>query len=358
MEIRTTLRLASWVGILVLAACGGGGGGGSVATNVPTPPAPSTPDPAPVTPAPVTPAPVTPAPVTVTIGAPATLSISGISVPAFNFTNNLPAVGTQFNLGRLNMTSTATSVTAGGINDVTATYRGTVSSGGSVIPVFDLSIPSLGVSATNLRGDGTYATQSNGAQVAVVAGLMTYTALGAWSYSPAGVTGGYIGQYVNGAGTPTANLPTVGSATYTGNGANGKVVGAYFVPTGSGTIQGGVISGNVSLNANFAGNTFSGSMTGMTATASVNGSGTTPWNDVSLSGNLHRTGGIPGFSGNTSTSGAPAGAGVAGFSSGAKGGVTGMFYGPNYEEVGAQWTLHESTDGGGKTAFGTFGATR
>lgn len=348
MEIKAALRLASSVGILALAACGGGGGG-SVATVTPTPvtPAPSTPDPTPTP----------PAPVTVTIGTPGTLGVSGTTIPVFNFTNNLPAIGSQFNLGRLNMTTSPTSVTAGGVTDVTATYRGTVNSGGSVIPIFDLSIPSLGVTATNLRGDGTFATQANGSQVAVVAGFMTYTALGAWSHIPAGGTGGHIGQYVTGAGTPVANLPTVGTATYTGTGANGKVVGAYFVPTGSGTIQSGVISGNVSMNANFAANTFSGSMAGMTASASVNGSGTTPWNDVSFSGSLNRTGGIPSFNGAASTTGAPAG-GVAGFSGAATGGVSGMFYGPNYQEVGATWALSESTSGGGKAAFGTFGATR
>lgn len=357
MEIKTALRLASSVCLLALAACGGGGGGGgSVATNVtpaPVTPAPTTPDPAPVTPTPVTPAPT---PVVVSIGPPGQVGVSSTNT-TLNWRTSPPAANTGYSIGRLNITTTPTSVAAGGITDASIIYKGTTTSGGTTYRVFDLSIPSLGVLANNLRSDGTTVTLANGATVGFVNTTLSYTLMGAWTYLPSSGTGGYLGQGVNGAATPLANLPTVGTATFTGNSltTNGGVLGAYSVPTGTGSIQGGAVTGNVSLNANLAANTFTGSFTNMTTITS--GQPSTPWNDVSLSGSITRST-VATFGGTSAASSAPSGAGIAGFSNAARGSVVGGFFGPNYEEVGGTWSLHESTPDGGKAAFGTFMATR
>jgi hypothetical protein len=334
---RKAARLTASVCLLALTACSGGGGGGTPATTTP-----------PVTTPPVTTTP--PAP-TVSISAPATVGVASLS-SNFNFTTNLPAPNTAFALGRLNERVTPTSVTAAGVTDATAIFRGTVISNGVTYPVFDLNIPSLSVSASNVRGDGTPVTLSGGGQVSAAVATLNYTLLGAWTYTPVG-GGGYLGMAVTGSGTPGTGTPTTGSATYSGTGG---VVGAYFVPTGSGTIQAGTLSGNVSLNVNFSANTFSGTMSNMTATAYANGSGTTPWNNVSLTGTVVRGAGPAVLSGSTSTSAAPTGAGIAGFSSAATGSLSGAFYGPAAQEVGANWTLYEPTSDGGKAALGMFGA--
>ena len=86
--------------------------------------------------------------------------------------------------------------------------------------------------------------------------------------------------------TPDSALPTTGSATYVGNNSTaGGAIGVYAVNTSDGTLQTGTLSGNVSVTANFGPNTVSGTMTNMSATPT--GSSTpTPWNNVTLSGNI------------------------------------------------------------------------
>jgi hypothetical protein len=251
--------------------------------------------------------------------------------------------------------SSATVTGAGNGTGVTATFRGTVVSNGITYPVFDLDVPTLSLHAQNVKGDGTTVTLADGSKVSAATATLTYTLLGAWSYFPTNGGPAYIGQTVTGSLTPVGSIPASGSATYTGSGSSGGAVGAFFVPSGNGTIQGGSVTGNVSLTVNFTANTASGSLTNMTANTTANGSGTTPWNDLSLSGTLARTGGS--LSGTVSTSGPPSGAGNAGFSSAATGNFAASFYGPSAQETGGTWTLHEGTGSGGKTAVGTFAAS-
>lgn len=149
-------------------------------------------------------------------------------------------------------------------------------------------------------------------------------------------------------GTPVARVPTSGSATYTGT---GTVNGTYAIPSGANAIEMGTLNGDVSLTANFANNTASGSLTNMKAQA-ADGSTTAPWNDVFLAGTLTRgTTGVT-MNGLTSTS---TNTGPAGFSA-AHGHFNGALYGPTAQEAAGAWTLSETTTGGGKAAFGTFGA--
>jgi hypothetical protein len=238
-----------------------------------------------------------------------------------------------------------------------ATFEGVVTSNGVPYPVFNLSVPSLGFTATNVRGDGTTAATSDGGTINAAIGTLNYTLLGAWTYAPPGGGTAYIGQTVTGFLTPDSGIPTSGSATYTGNSdSTGGVVGAYAVNTGSGTVQAGTLSGNVSVTAAFGPHTISGTMTDMSATPAGGGTAT-PWNNVSISGAIGGMSPSPNnMSGTTAASAAPAGAGTAAFTAAAQGKIAGAFYGPNAEELGATWTLYESTNGG-KTAFGTIAAT-
>lgn len=350
---RRIVRLTASACLLALAACSGGGGGASPATTTPTNNTSGNSTSGSSTSGSNN---SNPSGTTITINAPDIPSAGGIASPSFNFTTNLPPVGTIFNLPGSVLAITPTSVTgAGNGQGVSATFRGTVNSSGTTYPIFDLDVPVLSLHATNLRGDGTAVTLADGSRASAVVATLNYTLLGAWTYSP--VTGpSYIGQAVTGSLTPLSGIPSSGSAIYTGSGSSGGVVGAFTVPSGSGTIQAGSLIGNVSLTVNFASNTANGTLSNMTASTTANGSGTTPWNTVTLSGSLTRSSGS--LSGSTTTSGPPGGAGNAGFSSAATGNFAAALYGPNAQEVGGTWTLHEGSGSTGRTAVGTFAGSR
>lgn len=341
---KISLRLAASVCLLALAACSGGGGGGGTALNTgggnSTPTAPTTP----TTPA----APTTP---TVSIGAPDNANVT-IQTASFNFAGNPPPIGAVFGLLGPAVKITATTVEAAnkGTNG-TLTYRG-LSNG---IPTFDLNIPALNLSVTNIRGDGTPATVPSGGSALLAVGIQKYTAGSIWSFTTGGVN--YVGVSSSGSGTPIANVPISGSATYSGSGGGGAgTAGFSYVPDGNGGISKGALTGDIVVNVNFGTGAVNGSLNHMTVTPG-DGSAARPWNDVALSGNINRLASNASFTGTTSTSGPPSGAGNAGFSSAATGQLGGAFFGPNVDEVGGTWTLTDpNAAGGGKTAFGVFGA--
>ncbi|HEY4076158.1 MAG TPA: transferrin-binding protein-like solute binding protein [Rhizomicrobium sp.] len=350
-------RLVVSVGVLTLAACGGGGSGGSPQPN--TAPANNSTSNTPTDPPATNNNSVANNTPTVSIGAPdAPLAIA--SSQAFNFKTSPPPNGTVFGISGPAVKFTSTSVSpAGAGSDATATYRGTANSNGNVYPVFDLKVPALSLNATNLHGDGTSVTLADGGKVSGAVGTFNYTLLGVWTYAPAGGASGYIGAGVNGSATLPANVPATGIATYNGSGNTGGVFGAYFVPSGTGTVAVGTLTGNVSLTTSFTTNSVNGTMNSMMATP-TDGSAATPWNTVSLSGSISRASPVSaGFGGAATVASVPANAGKAGFSTTASGSFAGAFYGPNAEEVGATWTLTDpNAAGGGKTAFGAFAATK
>jgi hypothetical protein len=275
----------------------------------------------------------------------------------FDFIGNPPPNGMVFGLTGPAVRSTSNGIANAGLSagDVKATLRGTVTTNGVSYPVFDFSIASLGVSATNVRGDGTEVTATNGGKLSTIVSTLSYTFLGGWFYAAPGGAPAYLGQFANGSVTPTASLPVSGSATYTGSGASGGVLGVYFVPGGNNTIASGAVTGDVSMNVNFGTNAVTGQFTNMTA-RSVSGS-PVPWNNVTLSnGNITRSNGT--VFGSTSANPAPEGAGSVGLGTAAHGSFAGGIYGPAYNEIGGTWTLSESTPDGGRTAFGTFAGTR
>jgi hypothetical protein len=302
------------------------------------------------------PAPTTPAPVTISITGPTSVGVSGVGLGSYNFANNLPQIGVQFMLAGPKVQVTPTSISNAGFphDEPKATFRGTVTSNGVTYPVFDFSIAGV-ISAPNLRADGTAQLTTGGGTVRTAVNALDYTILGAWSYTGPGGSPSFLGQFATGFVTPDIAVPVSGTATYTGNGGPAGVVGAYFVPGGNDTIAAGVLSGNVSMNVNFGTDAVTGQFTNMTATPLTGGS--VPWNDVMLSGNLHR-GTSVGLIGTAAAAVAPTAAGSTGFSTAATGTFNGLLFGPTYNEVGGTWRVLESTADGGKTAFGTFAGRR
>ena len=327
-----TARLAAASSLFALTACGGGGGAsssGGSSSGSSSSGGSTTPN--------------------VSIGAPDPVQVNPLASPAFNFSNNLPPVGTVFPVIGPAAQFNSTTVIASGIgNTATATYKGTVSVSGASYMVVDLNIPALGVSASNLVATGAQTTLGDGSKVGIAVTELNYTLLGIWTdIAPSGAH--FIGVSVDGSGTPQANIPTTGSATYS---RAGGVAGFYYVPSGTGTISPGSLSGDVSLTANFGTGAVNGTFTNMMAATPATGGSVTPWNNVTLAGNISGTT----FNGTTTVSAAPANAGIAGFSTAATGNFKGAFFGPNADEAAGTWSITEpNASGGGKTAYGAFG---
>jgi hypothetical protein len=338
---KVALRLTSAFGLLMLAACAGGGGGGA-STNTP---ANSTGDTGSTGNTGNT---GNNTPPVVSIGAPDKPDVA-IASATFDFVSNPPPAGTPFGLFGPAVKVTGTTVEAANKGtDGRLTYRGLASDG---VPTFDISIPAINLNATNVRADGTLAPASGGGTALLGIATLKYTAAGVWGYSPGGGIS-YAGMAATGSGTPIANVPTAGSASY-----SGTTVGIYFVPSGTGTISTGALSGDIVVTVNFGTGAVSGTLSGM-ATKPADGGASTAWNDVALSADVKRLTNNASFIGTTSTGGAPAGSGKAGFSSAATGGLGGAFFGPNADEIGGTWALTDpGAAGGGKTAFGAFGAS-
>jgi hypothetical protein len=370
------LRLAVSAGFLVLGACSSGGGGGGLAVN--TPPANNTtPPPANNTSTPpannTPPADNTPAgPVVIGEASPASAG-STVAVNAAgstpNFLSSPPSSTVAFGLDEVVLKTTGTpspAVAAANVGNAVAYFQGTTVENGVTYPVIALDIPNLSLHATNLVGDGSAALQGDGSKISFAADAMTYTALGLWAYAPADTTlQTYTGVGITGFETPGNNIPTVGTANYLGtNGAQGTsgaggVAGVVYVPSGTGTIVVAPVLGDISLSVDFLGQTISGDTYDMQATTST---GVVPWTQMELKGtfagnDINGTtratslGSAPNFPG-------PQAAGILGMTTAATGTFQGKFYGPNAEELGLVWSLHDNTSDGGKTAVGVIGATK
>lgn len=292
----------------------------------------------------------------VSIGSPDRNGPSASVTAQFNFTTSPPPVGTTFLLSGPAAAVTSTTVGPAGIQAPSArfTYEGTVTANGTTANAFDILIPQLNVNITNVPDDGSLIAINNNTAVFALQTLhMDYNLLGLWKYVP--VQGASIyGINVNGSGTPQANIPTTGSATYTSG--NPGVIGAYFIPSGTGTVTAGLLSGTTNITVNFGSGVVNGTLSNMQAHP-IDGSAATPWNTLNLSGFLG--GGNTAYTGPISVSAPPAGAGNAGFSTAAMGSFIGIFYGPNAQETAGTWTVTEpNAPGGGKTAYGGFGGAR
>ncbi|MGH6828381.1 MAG: transferrin-binding protein-like solute binding protein, partial [Rhizomicrobium sp.] len=213
-------------------------------------------------------------------------------------------------------------------------------------PIYELKIPDLGVDATPLQGNGATVTLSDGRSLVLSVLNLNYSLFGAWSLSPQAVGGSAstanLGIGISGYQTPAAAVPT-GTATYASG--SGGVAGFAATPAGTGSL-----SGQASIGVNFSTGAVSGSLTGMTVTPA--GGSAAAWNSVSLNGSLSGSS----LSGTTAASGAAPG-GTMAFDASSTGTFNGALFGPNGQELGAVWSLHDAT-GQGKSAIGYIGATK
>jgi len=360
MQRHKTAHFLASVSLFALAACSSGGGGAAPNTGTPAPPT-STQQ------------------TLVTIGrTPAGFSYFG-NAPTLasgttpNFTSAPPPNGTSFPLNEAALSVTRSSnpsatppnsITVAGTPGIagTATLQGSVVSGGVPYPVIGLSIPSLNINASGLRGDGALATQTDGSKVGIAITSLNYTLLGAWNYQSADGNKNILGLAVAGYQTPNASVPITGTATYIGNASSGTtaggVVGAVIMKSGSDNIAGATLSGNVNLNVDFASRQANGTLSNMTAKDAISGA-VTPWNNVTLTGNISSTdfsNDAPGayLHGSAQAQAAPTGA-TFGMTTSASGFTNGALFGPNATEAGAGWSIIDSD---GKMAIGIFGATK
>jgi hypothetical protein len=279
-----------------------------------------------------------------TIGAPLAASLGGntpllASGATPNFAN--PTVGTVFPLNQSALESDP-GVNVFGItypNGVTLTFLGNQQINGMTVGTYEFKGSNTDVTLTT-DGTGVTIPNSNNTKIALIASNLNYTLLASWIIPSVNTNVADAGVGVSGYQTPASGVPVSGTATYLATGgASGNVV----VPAGVGAVK-----GDVTVNANFATGAVTGSLTNMNVGT---GAAATPWNNVSLSGSLSGAT----ISGTTAAATSPSG----GFSFGASatGTFNGALYGPNGQELGAVWSLHDST-GGGKSALGLIGATK
>jgi hypothetical protein len=280
-------------------------------------------------------------------GSPGAFPVASGSTP--NFSNGPPPDGTVFPMEQSGfiIELSAHGETEGTQNSgVSVTFAGTVNGSST----YELKIPDYSLDATGLTNGGT-ANLSDGRVVTFGITGLDYSLYSVWGVSPALTVSSatYLGIGVSGYQTPTSGIPA-GSGSYSSN----DVSGIVLVSSGTGGVSVAEIDGSVLLNVNFSSGAINGSLTGMTATPS--GGSASPWNDVTISGTL--SGAV--VSGTTATPAAASG--MFGLAATSTGTIRGSLFGPNGEELGAVWTLNDSTSDGhgnnGKAALGLLGATK
>jgi hypothetical protein len=222
-------------------------------------------------------------------------------------------------------------------------FQGSKQVNGTSIATYVFQDGSLVITLTS---DGTAVTipNSSNTMIGLVTQNLNYTLLASWVIPDNnGLNVADAGVGVSGYQTPVSGVPTSGAASYLGTGtSSGGVTGMVVNQFGVGTL-----TGNVAASVNFATGLVSGTLTNMNVNTGV----VVPWNNVSLSGSLSGAT----ISGSTAVTSSPAGDLSLGAS--ATGTFNGALYGPNGQELGAVWSLHDAT-GGGKSALGLFSATK
>jgi hypothetical protein len=304
------LTLASIL-VTVLAACGGASGAGVVSTP------PSSSSPPLSTSGPPTPPPPSSVPASTALIAPVQSTAPGV----IEATVGGPRIGSDAAMGMtFPVTQTAVAGNFGGDAIDTSRSKGFY---------------------PNLIGDGPFLTYAGGGWNlgAVVAPLndLDWTTYGYWNPFPySAIPHTSRGAWVAGFQTPFAAIPIAGSGQY-----SGKVLGLHGNSSGS-------ISGDVNLQADFSTRTLAGNMTNLVVQAA--GIATGAMNDVIFTATVSP--GLNQFTGTTHAGAAPASPWA--LSTGASGDLTGHFFGPAAQEVGAVWTLAD----GQTRAIGSFGAKR
>ena len=300
-DTRTPTHAAKWLGtsalVLALAACGGGGAG-SFAESTPLPP------PAPPTHAPS----ATPERATVGAGPPSVFATVGSQ----NFTTG-PAPDTAFPMLQTAMAQN------GVVYEADSTTN--ASGGTATFPGGQLTLSILDSDSSVWSG---YAD-------------LDWTRAGYWTVPTDWFSrGNGYGAFVIGYETPAAAVPTMGTATF-----SGQAEGAVF-NSGSERDALQLTGGTASFTADFGARTVGGSVTGLMAVDAVAGIPTgalIPWNNFSFSSTVSANA----FSGSTQVTSAPGG--ITSLTGNAVGTIEGRFFGPSAQEAGAVWTLFDGNNG-------------
>jgi hypothetical protein len=193
--------------------------------------------------------------------------------------------------------------------------------------VVRVAIPSLGIDETFNANTDLRGFQGDTAYYG-----LTYVVLGEWAHWSGTRTTSYT-ESVFGYETPISAVPTSGTAQF-----SGWASGAVF----KGSNSGAWVDGFANVSVDFVSGKVSGALTKMRDGSAQ------PWNDVSVSGSI--IGGTNKFSGTTAATSAPNSS--LSLTGGATGRIDGGFYGPAAEQVGAVWTL---TDSSGSAVGGLVG---
>ncbi|RVQ65142.1 hypothetical protein EKN06_14110 [Croceicoccus ponticola] len=168
---------------------------------------------------------------------------------------------------------------------------------------------------------------------------LNWTAYGAWNVSTTDGSHRIGSQFVTGAETPDANMPTTGTATF-----NGFVSGCVVQPDGL-KVTTASLQGDATVVADFTSGTITGSAPEILAipigTLPNNGP-VTPgapqeWNSLTFDGTF--TTGLNGFAGTTTVGSAPDTDYA--LAATADGYFAGFFHGPAADELGAVWNLSD-----------------
>jgi len=228
----------------------------------------------------------------------------------------------------------STAIPAG--DGATITVSGSAWNASGQSPVsWQISIPSANVNDSGSELVGFYEGAGLGGPIQA----LSYVAMGYWTTASGSnrwdslSASQSIGAFVFGYETPTASMPTSGQATF-----SGYADAAVFRPG----IQVVYADGKASLGVDFSSGKISGAFTEMKG---YSPSFSEPWNDVSVTAAI--ASGTNRFNGVTAVTSSPAGS----FSMkpSATGSISGAFYGPVAQQLGAVWSL---TDGA-SSAIGT-----
>jgi hypothetical protein len=306
-----------------LAACAGGGGGGG-GTDAPT----LIPPPAPIPPAPPPPAPSL-----------------GLLAPVQTASPASPVTGGGMTVFPLLMTV----VSADFAGDQATTEQGATLSVDSVTGRSALTINNAALGVSNVQGNASASNRPpvpNGTLgVYEGPGALAYTRYGAWAIWAPNTAFRNGASWLSGLPSPAAQLPLSGSAAYSGT-AEGWVSEYHLCTCASA----GVFRGDVQVSADFATRAVSGSMTKLDVGTDLFITGPIALNDIGFAATLDPAQNR--FTGTTRVTSNPHGTHA--LSQNATGTITGQFFGPSAQEVGAVFTL---SDGVGRV-IGSFGASK
>jgi len=236
-----------------------------------------------------------------------------------------PGRGAQFPL-------LLTAITARFAGDATTTEQGgTISLAPDGTLRMTLNNSALGVNGLILASGATRISSGTFQSFVAPSAGLNYVRSGSWLILASGDPIG--GVWTTGFVTRPASIPTTSTIGYLG--AVRGLISEYHIPLGESVA---LVGGNLSLNVNFATQTISGTISGLTVgTDGFYRPG--PVNDLSFTATINA--GSNSYTGEVVSGPSPDGPNA--FQAGARGTISGQFFGPNVREIGGVLTLSDGT---------------